>query len=194
MQYLNALHAGVNRLHKTSLLERDPIWDADRTSLHDPIHHADVLGESATARLEPSCAANFFIRRTLGERLVAAVVALATGDMMKDNYPVAYLEIVDPFVYGCDDPRSFMSEDAWGGVRAGRDLLQIRTADTAGVDLYEQLPGANFRHGDGFQADVVSTTVYSGLHRHRNRLVSIFHRDLSGHTHDYVFNPATARG
>src|SRR6266581_4413628 len=165
MQCLNALHASVNRLHKTSLLEREPIW-----------------------------AANFFIRRTLGERLVAAVVALATGDMMKDNYPVAYLEIMDPFVYGCDDPRSFMSEDAWGGVRAGRDLLQIRTADTAGVDLYEQLPGANFRHGDGFQADVVSTAVYSGLHRHRNRLVSIFHRDLSGHTHDYVFNPATARG
>ena len=98
MQCLNALHAGVNRLHKTRLLERDPIWDADRTSLHDPIHHADVLGKSATARLEPSRAANFFIRRTLGERLVAAEVALATGNVMKDNYPVAYLEIVDPFV------------------------------------------------------------------------------------------------
>src|SRR5438128_11739230 len=162
MQYLNAAHARVTRLHKSRLLERDPISDADHTSLHDPIHHADVLGESATARLEPSRTANFFIRRTLGERLVAAVVALATGNVMKDNYPVAYLEIGDPFVHRCDNPGSFMSAEAWTGLRAGRDLLQIRTAYTAGVDLYEQLPVANFRRGDGFQADVVSTTVYSG--------------------------------
>jgi hypothetical protein len=73
-----------------------------------------------------------------------------------------------------------MAEDARWGMRPGGDFLQVSAADAAGLDAEEQLSGADLRHGNGFQADIIHSAVDGGEHGHRDRFAAGFHGDLSG--------------
>ena len=65
-----------------------------------------------------------------------------------------------------------MAEDAWGGMRAGGNLFQVRAADAAGVHADQQLSGADLRDGNGLEADVIDAAVNRGQHGRGNRLAS----------------------
>jgi hypothetical protein len=151
--------------------------------LDDPVHDADAFGETPARRLESRGAAHFLVCEALSEGLVAAVVTLAAGDVMKDYDPVAGGVFCDSGAYGRDDAGGFMSEDARGGVGAGSDLFQVCAANAAGVHAEEQLSRADGGDGDGFKADVVYSSVDGSQHRRRNRLAMVFNGDLSGNAH-----------
>src|SRR2546428_2885299 len=104
IQFRNSLHAGIHWFHEASLLKRDLIRDADGTSLHDPVHHADVFGESSTARLKSRSATHLLVRGALGERFVPAVIALTAGYVMKDDYSVSRCELINTLTHCSDDP------------------------------------------------------------------------------------------
>jgi len=53
-QGLDSLHAGVDGLDKAGLLEGDKVGDFHGSLVDDPIHDADVFGETAAGRLEPA--------------------------------------------------------------------------------------------------------------------------------------------
>ena len=76
-----------------------------------------------------------------------------------------------------------MAEDARRGMRSGGNLLKVGAANTAGVNAQEQFAGTDYGHGNGFEANVIHATVNGGKHGRRNRLASIFYRDLSGNPH-----------
>ena len=59
----------------------------------NPVHDADIFGESAARRLESGRAADFLVSLALGKSLVAAVVTLATGDVMEHHDAIARLEL-----------------------------------------------------------------------------------------------------
>ena len=86
-------HAGIYRFNKTGLLERDAFGNLDGALLDDPIHHANVFGETSAGRLESGSASHLLIGWALGEGLVPAVVTLAARDVMKDHNAVAGLEL-----------------------------------------------------------------------------------------------------
>jgi len=50
-------------------------------------------------------------------------------------------------------------------MRASRDLLQVGSADAAGMNADENFARANLRDGDFFQADIVHAVVDGSLHR-----------------------------
>jgi hypothetical protein len=136
--------------------------------LNDPIHDSDVLGETSAGGLEASGASDLLVSGALGEGFVAAVVAPAAGDVMKDNDPVAGLESAHSGAYGRDYAGGFMAEDAGRRVRSGSNLLEVGATDAAGVNADEQLPGAYLGDGDGFEADVIYSAIDGGEHGGRN--------------------------
>jgi len=52
---------------------------------------------------------------------------------MKDHYPIARIELAD--IYSCsrDYAGGFVAEDAWRGMRAGSNFLEICATDATGV-------------------------------------------------------------
>jgi len=54
---------------------------------------------------------------------------------VEDHDALANLKLFDARADCGDGTRSLMAEDAWRGVRAGMNLLEIRAADAACVDL-----------------------------------------------------------
>ena len=76
-----------------------------------------------------------------------------------------------------------MSEDAWGGVGAGGDLLQICPADAAGVDADQEFAFADFGDWNSFQADVIDPAIHQRLHGGGNSVESIFFCEFSGYVH-----------
>src|ERR1035438_4241346 len=88
----DAFHTGIHWLDETSLLKRDALRDFHSALIDDPIHDADVLGEASTRGFEAGSASDLFVGGALGEGLVAAVVTVAAGDVMKDYDAVAGLE------------------------------------------------------------------------------------------------------
>ena len=163
-QGLDSFHAGVHGLDKRRLFVGDVVGDANRALPNDPVHHPYVFGETAAGGLESGGAADFFVGGALGEGFVAAVVALAAGDVVEDDDAIARMEIGDAFTDDGDDTGSFVSEDAWGGVGSGMDFLEIGAAHAAGVDADEQFAGADAGDGNGFESDVVDAAVYGGEH------------------------------
>jgi hypothetical protein len=61
---------------------------------------------------------------------------------------------------------------------AGCDLLQVSSADSAGVYAKEDLAPADLRDWNGFEADVVYPAVHCRLHGSGTGPPSIFHDEL----------------
>ena len=162
---LNRLVACVDRLEKCSLFKRNSVGNLyEPAPQHDGRHDADVLGETATGRSEARSAPDVLIGLALREGLFAAVEALAARDVVVSHHAVAYRESVDAFACLHDSARHLMSEDARCIMRSGVNLLQICAADSAGVDLDQHLAGADLRHRDGFDADVIHAAIHGGSH------------------------------
>lgn len=150
---------------------------------NDPVHDTHILGETPARRLESGTAADFLVSRALRERLVLAVKTLPAGNVMKSHDSVAESVVLNPFAYRCDDSRSLMSENAWGGVRACGNLFEIGAADSTGVHADEHFPGADGGDGYGFEADVVQAAIDRCLHSRGDRVLVRLDRILSGYGH-----------
>lgn len=81
-----------------------------------------------------------------------------------------------------------MSEDARGGVRSGRNLLEVCAADTAGMHADEKFSGADGGDWDGFEADVVNAAVDRGLHGRGNQMLRRLDRIRSGNGHQAILD------
>lgn len=71
-------------------------------------------------------------------------------------------------------------------MRTRGNLLQIRAANPASMDPYQQFSGANLRDRHGFKAHVVHAAIHGGLHRTGNALLLVFDRVLSGDGHQLL--------
>src|SRR5580698_3189214 len=63
-----------------------------------------------------------------------------------------------------------MAEDAWRGMRSGRNLLEVSTADAASVDPQQQFSRADLRDRNSLHANVADATIHRRLHGGGNRL------------------------
>ena len=151
--------------------------------LDDPIHHPDVLGEASAGGLKAGRASDLFVGGALGEGFVPAVVALAAGDVVKDDDTIAGREASHSGTDGRDNARGFVAEDAGRGVGSGGNFLEVSAADAAGMDAKEQFARADRRHRNGFQADVIDSAVDGGEHGRRDGFAAGFDGDLSGDRH-----------
>ena len=184
VEELDALEHGVQRLDKCSLLEGHAVGDRNNAAVvDDEIHHANVLGEAAAGRLEAGRGAGLLIERALRRSVLAAVVALAAGNMMEAHDAVADSEFGDACADLGDHSGHFMTEDARRGVRAAVDFFEIGAADAAGGDLDEQLTGADARNGDRFEAHVVDAAVNDCAHGGGDLCIDLKFRtqDLGSH-------------
>src|SRR5262249_7526862 len=131
---------------------------------YDPVHHADVLGEAPAAGLKTGSRAHFLIDRTLGENLLAAVIALTAGNMVEDHDAVAFGKALYALAPAYNLPRHLVTKDPWSRMRAGGNLLEIGSADAAGMHAHQQLSWTDIRNGHGFQANIVLAAVHCRLH------------------------------
>ncbi len=145
----------VDGLEKRRLLERNFIRNFYQTTTHNPVHYANVLGEASAGGREAGSASHLLVDLTLREGLLAAVVALAAGDVVVRHHAVADRKAADAFAYANNRARHLVSEDARRVVRPGVDLLQVRPADPAGVDLDQHLARADLRHWNRLDTDIV---------------------------------------
>src|SRR2546430_747861 len=183
LQSLNTFHAGVHRLNKTGLFKRDVIVNANRSALHNPIHNANVLGETTSGRLESRRATNFLIGFTLGKSFMETVIALAAWDVVEDHDSIAGLEITRSIAHSRNLARSLVTENARRRMGSSGNLLQICATNSAGVYPKQQLAGANLGHRHRFQANVVGAPVNGGHHRRGNRSLFFLDGELSGNGH-----------
>ena len=116
--------------------------------------------------------------------LVAAVVALAAGDVVEHHDAITRLELADSLTYRCHDARCLVSEDARRGVRAAGNFLEIGSADAASVHPNQQLARTDLRHGHGFHPNVVDPAIDRRVHGGRDRQLGFFDRELSGDCHE----------
>jgi len=103
--------------------------------------------------------------------------------MVKDNNAVSRLEILDARSQRGYHARSFMTEDARRGVRAGGNLLEIGAADAAGVHPEQQFSRTYFGDGNRFQTDVVHAAIHGRQHSCRDGPGHGFERVWSGYGH-----------
>jgi hypothetical protein len=83
---------------------------------------------------------------------------------MVGHYAVANLETADTFSCLNNRSRHLMTEDTRRLVRACEDLLQVCSADSTGVDLYQHLTATDLRHGNCLDANIVDTAIDRGTH------------------------------
>jgi hypothetical protein len=183
LQRFDPLHASVHWLDKARLRERHSIRDANRALTDDPIHHPNILGKAATGGLEASRAAHFLVGLALGKSLVTAVEAFATWNVMEDDHSVSRLELADFHAHSGHYTGCFMSENARGRMRSARDFLEIRSADSAGVNLQQQFSRPNVRHWDGLHANIVHATINGSPHAAWDCLLGLVEPELSSNRH-----------
>jgi len=164
VQSLDALHAGINWFHEACLLERNTIWNSDCTVLNNPVHDPYILGKAAAGRLKASGAADLFVRTALRKRLVLAIETLPARDVMEDYDPVSCSELANAQPHVCDYARRLVAEDPGRRMGACGNFLEVRSANSAGVDANQHLPGPNLRYRDGFHAHVIDPAIHSGQH------------------------------
>src|SRR5271157_1894432 len=101
---LDTFHAGVNRLDKRGLFERNPVGDANHAAaLDDPVHHAHELREASTAGLVTGRDPHLLVCRALRKDFVLAVITLVAGNVMEDHHAIAKAKVFDPFTDGGDN-------------------------------------------------------------------------------------------
>lgn len=127
--------------------------------LDDPIHDADVFRESAAGGLKSGRAPHLFVSGALGEGLVKAVVTSAARNVVENDHAISRSELADSGADGRDYAGSFVTEDAGRGVRSGGDLLEIRAANSAGMDPEQEFTSADLRDRNSLQSDVVYPAV-----------------------------------
>ncbi len=164
IEQLDRLVAGIDRLKKCRLLKRNLVGNLHQTAPHNPVHHADVLGEAAAGRRKARGASYLLVDLALREGLLAAVVAFAAGDVMVRHHAVADCEAAYALAYPHNRPRHLMPEDTRRIVRAGMNLLQVRPADSAGVDLDQHLAGADLGHRNRLDTNIVHPAIDRGTH------------------------------
>src|SRR5262249_44362965 len=146
------------------LLVRHVFRDLDHAFTHNPVHDTDVFGKAPAAGLEACGNAYTLVYGTLRKDLMPAVITLAARDVVKHHHPVACTEILDAVADSHDLARRLVAENPGRRMRAGRNLLQIGAADTAGMHADQHLTGADFGYRNRFQADIVLAAIHSGLH------------------------------
>src|ERR1700739_313428 len=124
--------------------------DANRSVLDDPVHDPNIFGKAAAGSLESGRATYLLVGRALREGLVPAVKTVTAGNVMKDHHPVAGTVLRDALADRGYYAGGFVSEDARGGMGAGRNLLQIGAADSARVHADQHFAGTDFGDGDSF--------------------------------------------
>ena len=88
-----------------------------------------------------------------------AVVTSSAGNVMEHHDPVSGLKFRNSLPYGGYDTRCLVTKNSWRRVRAGRDLLQVRSAHAAGVHAQQDLALLNLRHGNGLETNIVLADV-----------------------------------
>ena len=107
---------------------------------------------------------HLLVERALRRHLLAAVVAISAGHMMENHHPFAQGKARYALSYLDDGSRHFMAEDARRWVRAGMNLLQIRSADAACSHFHQQFSRPDSRHGNSLHAHVVHAAIDHSLH------------------------------
>ena len=92
---LHGFQTSVERLDEGGDFEGHAIGNFLDAALDDPIHDADVLGESAAGGLEAGSDAYLLIDGTLRVEFAVAVEAFAAGNVVEDDDAVAGLELGD---------------------------------------------------------------------------------------------------
>jgi hypothetical protein len=82
-----------------------------------------------------------------------------------------------------DHSGGFVAEDPRGGVGSGGDFLEIGAADPAGMDPEQEFTGANLRHRNRLQADIVDCPVNGGQHGCRDGLFLVIYCELFDNCH-----------
>jgi len=113
--------------------------------------------------------------------VVPAEMAAHAGDMMLHGNAVAEAELFDAAADFGDDPRGFVSEDARRGEEAVVDFFYVGRADAADGDFDEEFAGFDFRHGDGFEPEVIDPAIDDGPHGFGHDYISNFHERTCPH-------------
>lgn len=188
MKGFDAFHTGIDGLNEAGLLEGGAVWNTYGTVLNDPVHDANVLGETAARRLETGGTADFLVGRALSKSLILTVETLSTRNVVEDHDAVAGAVVTDTLAHGGDDAGGFVSEDARSGVRAGGNFLEVGAANAAGVDADEEFSGTDGGDGDSFEADVVYAAINGGLHGCGDRAGVSLDCRLSGKGHRAILD------
>ena len=160
----HALEAGIQRLDEHGLSKRDAVRNLNQSAFHDPVHDPHVAGEAAAGGLEPRTAADALVNRTLGEGLLAAVVASPARDVVEHSHTVTYGERFHSVSHGRDRAYRFVAEDARRGVRSGVNLFQVSAANATSMNLDQHFSRPDRRHRNGLDTDIVDAAVHRGLH------------------------------
>ena len=155
---------------KCRLLERNLIGNLHQAAPHNPVHHADVLGEAAAGGRKAGGASDLLVDLALREGLLAAVVALAARNVVVRHHAVADCEAADALADPHNRARHLVSEDARRIVRTGVNLLQVGPADSAGVDLDQHLACADLGHRNRLDTNIVHAAIDRGAHGCRHRI------------------------
>ncbi len=170
---MNRFVTRIDGLEKRGLLERNIIGNFYQTTPHNPVHDANVLGEASAGGRKAGCASYLLVDLTLREGLLAAVVALTARNVVVRHHAIANRKAADAFSHANNRARHLMPEDARRIMRASVNLLQVRPADPAGVDLDQHLACADLRHRNRFDTDIIYAAIHRGAHRVRDLLASL---------------------
>ena len=95
--------------------------------------------------------------------------------MVVGHRPVPYLEALNPLAHTRDRSCHLMPEDTRRRVRPRVDLLQVRPADPAGINVQQYLAGTDLRHRHRLHPHIVDAAVDGGHHRPRHARNSFCH-------------------
>ena len=113
--------------------------------------------------------------------------------MVEDHDPVASAVLAHAISDGCNHPGRFVTEDARGGMRSGRNLFQIGSTDSARMHTDEQFTRTDRGHRDCLKADVIDTAIDGGVHSCGDYMIVGLDRGLSGCGHERVLDDVTGR-
>src|SRR5439155_27162745 len=83
----DALQTRIERLDEGRMLVRHARRNLLDTALNDPVHHADILRESASRRLIPCRHADLFVDEALRVQLMPAIKTFHARDMVEYQHP-----------------------------------------------------------------------------------------------------------
>ena len=96
--------------------------------------------------------------------LALAVEAGAAGNVVVQDHTLAFPKAIRPGPERHHRPRDLVAEDAGWGQEALLDLLEVRTADAAGLDPDEHLARARLGARNLLHPKVVRPPIHDRLH------------------------------
>jgi hypothetical protein len=93
--------------------------------------------------------------------------------MVVGHHPISTAKARYSFADSDDSSSHLMAKDAGRRMRAGMDLLQIRSADAAGGNLDENFAGADGGDRHSFDPHVVDAAIHYGPHGGRNLCLDV---------------------